>query len=296
MAKVVSRSGRITVIIVVPLVLVGLLILALRAGASQEQEGAIVGDGNTPSALLVDPRMIEDTNYPERYLMLSPEASALETRYGSLRSAIASSPDVKTALQGTRLNGTAGDGGGVYTANGNLTVKGCTVEENTANGGGGVLIVGGTVHIGGTTTINECPIEFNEAMWGGGTLVDGGIAGFEGCSLVHNTAEDGGGGMCITNCAPSVTSCTFAQNEATQGGALFTSNSGATFSSCRFGPISGSPPVGADLAGTGAETYTVTDTNILPYFDSCGFRGGWLAQYMYWYGYQLAGTNNYLLN
>ena len=70
-----------------------------------------------------------------------------------------------TRILGSTFSGNraaSGDGGGVSSLNGNLTLSGCTVVGNTASGSGGGVFSGG-----GTTTVTSSLIATNTASGGG---------------------------------------------------------------------------------------------------------------------------------
>jgi hypothetical protein len=104
-------------------------------------------------------------------------------------------------------------------------------------GGGGTLGKGGTLIVKGVTLQNGYDSDI--ADYGGAVALNGGSATFSSCSFVNNTAV-GGGAVFVTafGGVGSVTflSCSFVKNTATslRGGAVLVASGSAAFSSCSF--------------------------------------------------------------
>ncbi|MHC4499377.1 MAG: right-handed parallel beta-helix repeat-containing protein, partial [Planctomycetota bacterium] len=137
--------------------------------------------------------------------------------------------DVPSTIANCAINdNTAKRGGGLCWTGDLLTVADCTISGNAADGkyeaGGGFYC------IGSSATIENCIIADNNAPlgFGGGAYVAGnGRQPLIRNSLITgNWANHDGGGICVDlMCMPTITNCTFAENDASgRGGALFSTN------------------------------------------------------------------------
>ena len=105
-------------------------------------------------------------------------------------------------------------GGAIYTG-GNLTIRDCVFENNTAkNSFGGAILV-----LGGVTTIHDSRFVSNSAEQGGAFYFNGVSASLVGCVLVENEAKIGGGGFIDTNVL--FVGCDLLRNQAVRGGGLY---------------------------------------------------------------------------
>ncbi len=200
--------------------------------------------------------------------------------------------NVTASISGIKMTGgtTTGNGGGLYSDGGKITLTNCTVSGNSANIGGGVLIfgtakltnctisgnsanIGGGLYInnGATATLSNCTISNNTASLGGG-LNNHGTATLSRCSISNNTGATSGGGLYIENGATAtLTNCTVSGNAANYGGGL--NNHGTTtLSSCTFSNDT------ASVSGGGVQSVggTLTLTNCTVSGNSAGNNGGGL--------------------
>lgn len=157
-------------------------------------------------------------------------------------------------LDGSQAQGVIGE---ISYNNGAIIIDGFTIQNGTAEHGGGILLLSNTQirnckfchnharSYGGaisqyyltkprTILIEDCEFFDNEAGYGG-AIADYGNTSFSRCIFHDNYAlNDGGGAYCITNGAHShFFNCTFSNNTARQGGgiAIFTSR-GPTLWNC----------------------------------------------------------------
>lgn len=157
----------------------------------------------------------------------------------------------------------AGNGGAVYgTGSSTITLIGCTFRNNTAvkdeegkdGNGGAVYAAGGDTKV----TIKDSVFENNSAAGNGGA-----VAGpkkrsisMEGCTFKNNCAERGGAvygnGNGDTIYTTTITDCTFENNTAAKGNAVFCPNlSDVTMKNCT---IADSDGIAVEFTGdTGAD-------------------------------------------
>ena len=140
-------------------------------------------------------------------------------------------------------------GGGIYCDQSSLTIENCTITNNSAHSGGGIMVIthtstipapaisnciisnnsvtnsGGGIHSSwANPTINNCIITGNTAAIGGGIhFTNGGNPSIFNCIISGNSASLGGGislwysslvGSCINN-------CTIVNNAASEGGGIY---------------------------------------------------------------------------
>lgn len=138
----------------------------------------------------------------------------------------------------TLTRGTADQGGGAFCLSTNAVIENCIIVSNTASSSGGgalggtltnCVLTGNSAYNGGgasslygqnTCVLNSCVVSSNTAAYGGGVegvelnncLLQGNFAGygagayltswtkaFQNCTIVANTATNGGGGVWGTN-------------------------------------------------------------------------------------------------
>jgi hypothetical protein len=140
----------------------------------------------------------------------------------------------------TMTDDSAGNGGGAVCTDGNaVTLKRCTISDDTAAQGGGVCNTQGTVTLTqctlandsasgflneGTATVTACTFS-NDTASGGGGMSNGGLATVTNCTFSNDTATyPAGGGGAIYNWAYlgvpatlTVLNCTIARNVAVSG-------------------------------------------------------------------------------
>ncbi len=106
------------------------------------------------------------------------------------------------------------------------TLEDCGFYENTANAGGGMVIVGAKPEL------TNCMFSGNSGTQGGGVYANQSMYSLEYCTFSGNTVTAGGGGLFgygFTPFPPTITNCTFSGNAAYVGGALgFSSNGRAS--------------------------------------------------------------------
>jgi hypothetical protein len=104
-------------------------------------------------------------------------------------------------------------GGGVYAAQGNVTVSGGQVNGNNADGaGGGICAIAGNV-----TLTNGAQVDQNSAVLGGGGIFDIAIAHNQGVNLTNatvagNVSEIDGGGISVKTGTVNVLDSTISGN------------------------------------------------------------------------------------
>ncbi len=111
-----------------------------------------------------------------------------------------------------------GNGGALRIGGGTASVKNSTFTENYARLGGGVYTAGTGE---GAVSFESCTFSKNTAAEGGGYYNRGTVA-FTDCTFRENTAETLGGGIAnVMGGVIVLTKCSFLDNEAPRGGALY---------------------------------------------------------------------------
>ncbi|MCA9243258.1 MAG: right-handed parallel beta-helix repeat-containing protein [Phycisphaerales bacterium] len=148
----------------------------------------------------------------------------------------------------TVLNGDLNndDAGGFYADNAyhvvaatnlsNATLDGFEIRSGRANGSGSARDGGGLFVLNANVQVRDCAFRRNACLSdGAGVWIADGATGstFAECVFEENSAGSAGGGMLVEVGAPSLTGLTFADNTASDGGAIALSD-GATVSDCAF--------------------------------------------------------------
>jgi hypothetical protein len=123
----------------------------------------------------------------------------------------------------TRNENKSGLGGGIYSSyRSSLYLKGCQINENIADNGGGIL------NDSADFTIEECQIARNIAENGGGIYCNLSDIVIKKCIIEKNLADQGGGFFCSRAARPHIMDTVFEGNQAvndskngTGGGVLF---------------------------------------------------------------------------
>jgi hypothetical protein len=96
---------------------------------------------------------------------------------------------------------------------------------------------GGMLNDNGTPTIRNCTFLLNYAQNEGGGLANLGSsasASFIACTFEHNWSEFNGGAVYLRDAGPSLVSCIFRLNFATEGSAVYEDHSSSTYNDCQF--------------------------------------------------------------
>jgi hypothetical protein len=116
-----------------------------------------------------------------------------------------------------------------------LTLTGGTGHVGTH--GPGIALGGGLLALGASPTLRDCVLQNNHVNRNGGGAYCGKGADvrFERCSFLGNSAEKGGGLLCVSS-RPVMIDCTFVDNKASySGGGLFAAKgSTPVLRGCRF--------------------------------------------------------------
>lgn len=202
----------------------------LRIGDAISDSRVINGD-----LVLVFPGL-----YPER-IDFSGKAITIKSQWGPLPTVIdgrgsgpvvtfSSGETTSSVLDGfTITNGTSTEGGGIYCQGASPRVVACWIARNSATRGGGLwadsssspliqqcLFVendGGGAHLGANSVVSDCTFDSNS---GGGASVSS-SALIEDCTFVRNS-HWAGGGLTVSGGAPTIKSCRFVENVATNRG------------------------------------------------------------------------------
>lgn len=104
-----------------------------------------------------------------------------------------------------------GYGGALYIYSSSVTLRRCSLLNNTGREQGGAFVAGSAVSL----TIEDCTLMANTAGRGGGAYCSGNSAMLvSGCLFAANDATTYGGGLEAVNCSLVVRGCTFASNRA----------------------------------------------------------------------------------
>jgi hypothetical protein len=145
-----------------------------------------------------------------------------------------------TAL--TLTNGTAANGGGLYTDGSTVTLIDSTVSANTATGdGGGIFTLGGTVTVLRSTLTGN-----TAASEGGGIYTSGGTIALGNSTLTGNSATTAGGAVYSSAGTVGLANATVASNSAPAGSNLFGSSANLITANSIIANGTG----GANCAGT----------------------------------------------
>lgn len=114
----------------------------------------------------------------------------------------------------TISNGLGADVGGGIVSDSNLTLTGCAIINNAANGGGGGVYVGGAVG-----TFTDCTFTGNTSGSGGGAVRLNSSTGlFSACTFSGNTSANYFGAVSFTDSSGTMTNCTISGNTTTGTG------------------------------------------------------------------------------
>ena len=130
-----------------------------------------------------------------------------------------------TVKSGNFFNNTAGRGGAIYLGTGNMSMNNVCIHENTATySGGGVYLANGKLTIGDSDNnkINSNTANSTATSTGGGIHIQNGELEMTKCLVQENTATYGGG-VCVSNTNTTTidllnSAITFEKNTATTAG------------------------------------------------------------------------------
>lgn len=185
-----------------------------------------------------------------------------------------------TLLSGFTITGGKADlGGGIFCGPEMAgQIENCLIKNNTATGGGGICIDGGS------PAITNCTLENNRAELssgnGGGLLINHGSSSvISKCTFVGNRANNSGGGSaCSGPGKPKFIACVFWGNSAGFAGGGLSSSQKSTpaLIRCRFIANSAKSGGGGGLHHTGRASDDggeEFDRNLDPAIFNCSFKG-----------------------
>ena len=174
----------------------------------------------------------------------------------------------------TISNGTADNGGGIFSA-GVLTLNSATVTSNSASGsGGGVYNVAG-----GFLTLNNSTVRGNTARssGGGGGVYTWGTLTLTNSTVSGNTAtRDGGGIYGTTGSVVTVSDGTISANTAGSGGGGIYTSGTLTLVTTAVGGNTGLSNPGGGIFNNGSLTVTLTNSSVS---GNTGRAGGGIWNY-----------------
>ncbi|MGD8457423.1 MAG: M4 family metallopeptidase [Anaerolineales bacterium] len=192
-------------------------------------------------------------------------------------------------------NGYSTDGGGIHNE-GTLTINGCTVNGNVAEGPDPNK--GGGIYNGGTLTIDRCEISDNLVIYDGegGGIYNIGTVTIDASSIHHNHVPHIGGGIYSTNSIVTITNTTISYNTTRylSGGGIFADYSTFTINNSTIAHNSAAIVTGDGVAGgiafgngtTATLTNTIIAENDANSNPDCSGGGGLISG-----GYNLIGNN-----
>ena len=124
----------------------------------------------------------------------------------------------------------SGRGGGMYNDNSNPTVTDCMFSGNFGGSGGGMYNRNSS-----SPTVTKCRfIENNGSNTGGGMVnVFNSNPTVTNSTFTGNSCDHNGGGMANILSSPTVTNCTFSENDSS-GGGMYNGSSSPTVTNCTF--------------------------------------------------------------
>ena len=135
----------------------------------------------------------------------------------------------------TITNATAYYGAAIYNDEGNMTIKGCTFSNNSADGDGGVIYTygGNTLIIGSTFTGNSADGDGGVIYTSSSYSVYGDNFSIINCTFIGNSA-DGEAGVIYNEQNLNLTNCSFTGNTGYDGGAIYNCCGDETITGCTF--------------------------------------------------------------
>ncbi len=172
----------------------------------------------------IDPAVL-DLNANETGVVCYHDENNLENlviRNGSRGIILYEGSDLTLSLCRISNNTTTGPGAGIFSYCGQLTLNQCAIIDNTsADSGGGIFIAHSRSSFNVLYAWN-CEFSENTALYGGSIYQRHCKSVISSCSFYNNTAEEGGGYHCTNNANPTVENCLFYKNTATEkAGAIF---------------------------------------------------------------------------
>ena len=111
---------------------------------------------------------------------------------------------------------TVTNGNGVYCNNSSPTIVNCTMTNNQAQNGAGIVCYSNS-----SPTIINCVLTNNQAQNGAGVYCENSSPNFTNCTIAGNHADSNGGGVFCNNSALTVINCTITENQAKSGGGIY---------------------------------------------------------------------------
>ena len=239
-------------------------------------------DADSGGCILVDGARLELRRTTITGCQASEQGGAIRVEGGYL----------EVGSQSTLSNNTAtGLGGGVYGYQSTVRLSNSNVQGNSALGGGGIAVLGGSLRSYGTIQGNSAAqqgggalvqdasfvrfsygsVTSNYAYYGGGGIyLRGGTATLAGCRIENNRSQDDGGGIALAQANVSIQRCQFRSNSGSDGGGLDLNEATVTFTDST---ISGNTAQG-DGGGIYAVASTLTFTNADVNDNAAQFSGG----------------------
>src|SRR5438093_12083577 len=127
---------------------------------------------------------------------------------------------VPVSISGVTIrNGLApgtGDGGGIATVSGPLTLRDVAFVGDSAGRNGGAIFVSG-----GSTVLTDVAVIGNSAGDAGGIFMQSGVLSLTNVTISGNSAVNDGGGLQVANVSATLTNVTITANSAADGGGIY---------------------------------------------------------------------------
>jgi hypothetical protein len=178
---------------------------------------------------------------------------------------ISGSPTIENCIiRNCSAGGIYGGGIEIHSSWPDAVITNCTIENCSAQYGGGILVHGNTKAIITDCAIKDCSATYD----GGGMYADVGAYNLtlDNCTFSGNTADRNGGGMGYTGNSPILINCMFTNNSAVNegGGMWCNNNSSPTLENCTFTYNS---------AGNNGEGGAIFFDDSSPTLEGCVFYG-----------------------
>ena len=111
------------------------------------------------------------------------------------------------------------NGSGIFCSNSSPTIVNCTITNNQAQNGAGIVCYNSS-----SPTITSCIITDNQAQSGAGVYCEKSSPNLTNCTIIGNRADSNGGGVFCNNSLLIIINCTITNNQAQSGGGIYGTN------------------------------------------------------------------------
>ena len=108
------------------------------------------------------------------------------------------------------------NGSGVFCDNSSPTIVSCTITNNLAQNGAGIVCYNSSA-----PTVTNCTLTYNQAQNGAGVYCEKSTLNLTNCTIFGNRADSNGGGVFCSDSLLTVINCTITDNQAPSGGGIY---------------------------------------------------------------------------